>query len=509
VLAIDLGSGGPKVALVDRNGATVAWSGESVPTTLLPDGGAEQDPEAMWAAVVMATRRTLGIAPPHAPIVAVAVTSQYMSIVPVRADGTPTGPCIMWMDTRGAANNLALLNDDSFMLFLDRHGLIPLPSGNDDIAHIAVLRDLHPEAYAEAAYFVEPMDYLNARLTGRVCATQSTSFGTLTCDNRTWGLVERDPELVAASGLDATRLPPLVPMTGFVGEVTRGAASELGIDAGIPVTTATIDSITSAVGSGALDAAHGAIVIGTTSVMVSHITDKRGDIGAGLLAVPSPVDGRYFVLAENGVGGRALEWFLRNIVHADDAFSEPSGRGHLPEDAYLRAMHAAASVPSGSDGVQFLPWLLGSIAPRPEDDVRAAFVGLGLQHGRTHLARAVLEGVALNLAWLLPHVEQFVGGAFPVLRFGGGGAQSAVWAQILADALDRPVDRLDEARATNARGAAFLAFAALGMLELDDVPSLLRIASRHDPDPANRETMAQALRRLQSLHPPLANLKGA
>ena len=509
VLAIDLGSGGPKVALVDRTGSTLAWSGTSVTTTFLPEGGAEQDPQAMWSAVVQATRRTLEIAGSHPLILAVAVTSQYMSIVPVRADGTPTGPCIMWMDTRGVQNNLALLNDDSFALFLDRHGLIPLPSGNDDIAHISVLRDLHPGAYEDAAYFVEPMDYLNARLTGRVCATQSTSFGTLTCDNRTWGLTERDPELVAATGLDPSRLPPLVPMTGFVGAVSAEAAADLGIERGIPVTTATIDSITSAIGTGALDSCHGAIVVGTTSVMVSHIAEKRGDIRAGLLAVPSPVAGRYFVMAENGVGGRALEWFLRSIVYANDAFTEATVAGDLPDDAYDRVMHAAASIPVGADGVQFLPWLLGSIAPEPDDDVRAAFVGLSLHHGRAHLARAVLEGVALNLAWLLPHVEAFVGASFPVLRFGGGAAQSEVWAQILADALDRPVERLEDPRATNARGAAFLAFEALGLLALEDVPDLLRIAGRHEPDPASREPMSAALRRLRSLHPPLASLKGA
>lgn len=513
MLAIDLGSGGPKVALVDRTGATLAWSGHAVSTTLLPGGGAEQDPAAMWDAVVRATRRTLDLAADRAgalpPILAVAATSQYMSIIPVRADGTPTGPCIMWMDTRGAENNLALLNDDSFMLFLDRHGLIPLPSGNDNIAHISVLRDLHPDAYAGAAYFVEPMDYINARLTGRVCGTQSTAFGTLTCDNRTWGLTERDPELVAATGLDPSRLPPLVSMTGFIGDITGPAAAELGIEPGIPVTTATIDSITSAIGTGALDSHHGSIVIGTTSVMVSHIRDKRGDISAGLLAVPSPVDGRYFVMAENGVGGRALEWFLRNVVYGDDAFSERRDTDQLPDDAYDRAMRAAASVTAGADGAQFMPWLLGSIAPQPEDDVRAAFVGLGLQHGRAHLARAVLEGVALNLAWLLPHVETFVGSTFPVVRFGGGGAQSEVWAQILADALGRPVERLDEPRATNARGAAFLAFEALGLLRLAEVPELLRVAGRHEPDPASREPMETALRRLQLLHPPLSTLKGA
>ena len=145
VLAIDLGTGGPKVAVVDRGGHTLAWSSQPVATTFVAGGGAEQDPEQMWSAVVTATRTTLGSLSPVPPLVGVAVTSQYMSTVPVAADGRPTGPCILWMDTRGAAHNLTLLGvDGAFGTFVERHGLIPLPSGNDNVAHAHVLETLHP-----------------------------------------------------------------------------------------------------------------------------------------------------------------------------------------------------------------------------------------------------------------------------------------------------------------------------------------------------------------------------
>lgn len=504
VLAIDLGTGGPKVAVVDASGRSLAWSARPVTTTMLPPDGAEQDPHEMWAAIVEATRATLamwGGAP--GDIRAVAVTSQYMSTVPVAADGTPVGPCIMWMDGRGGADNLSLLNDRTFPLWIDRHGLIPLPSGTDGLGHIATLRRHHPDAFARAEFFVEPMDYVNARLTGRVCATQNTAFPFATVDNRTWGSVDHDPDLVAAAGVDPARLPPLVPLTGFVGEVTAAAAAQLGIVAGAPVTTGTIDSVTSAVGSGALTSADASVMIGTTAVMVTHIGEKRGDIGAGLIGVPSPVPERYFVMAENGVGGRAVEWFLRNHVFADDGFAPGTT---LPDDAYERLEQVAGSVVAGSDGALFLPWLLGSIAPQPSDEARAAFAGLGLQHTRAHLARAVLEGVALNLAWLLPALESFTGTTFPSIRFGGGGAQSGLWSQILADALDRPVHRLADPRTMNARGAAFLAFAALGEIGIDDVPSLVEVRAVHEPDAAARPAMADALARLRALHPAHANL---
>lgn len=174
-------------------------------------------------------------------------------------------------------------------------------------------------------------------------------------------------------------------------------------------------------------------------------------------------------------------------------------------DDYGSATLDAAAITAGSDGVQFLPWMLGSIAPRPNDDVRAAFAGLSLHHDRRHMIRAVLEGVAVNLAWLRPEVESFVGHNFSMVRFGGGGAQSDLWAQVLADAMDRPVHQLEDPRA-NARGAAFLAFATIGTLSIDDVPSLLRTRAVRQPDPAQRDRMDAALVRLIESHRALVDL---
>ena len=490
VLSIDLGTGGPKVAVVDRRGETLSWRSRPVHTTHPEPGGAEQDPEEMWSAVVAATRDVLAALGSAPHLVGVAVTSQYMSTVPVRSDGTPTGPCVLWMDTRGAEHSMSLLTDESFMLFLERHGLIPLPSGNDNLAHAHVLRTRHPQAYESADHLVEAMDYLTGRLTGRVTATQSTVFGQLVCDNRHWGSTEYDPDLVAAAGIDPAKLAPLVPMRGAIGAVLPAVAEVLGIPAGLPVFPGTIDSITSAVGSGATGPESVSVVVGTTSVMVTHVANHGGDLTAGVLSVPSPLEGMYYVMAENGLGGRAFEWAQRLFGY----------------DSPETALDDAAAVAPGSDGVLFLPWLLGTIAPSPDDAVRGAFVGLDVRHDRRHAIRAVLEGVALNLAWLLPHVESFTGNRAPFLRFGGGGATSTLWAQVLADALDRPVHRLAEPRATNARGAAFLAFADLGLLDLVEVPALLQVASVHEPSPAARPAMERALARLVALHPALTSL---
>jgi xylulokinase len=486
VLAIDLGTGGPKVALIDESGAALAWTARPVTTHLLPGGGAEQDPQEMWTAIVDAAREVLQ----HGDeIAAIAVTSQYMSIVPVAADGTPVGPCILWMDTRGVEHNLGLLSDENFLLFAERHGLIPLPSGNDGLAHIDVLRRLHPQAYAQADAFVEPMDYIASRLCGSVMATQSTMFGQLVCDNRAWGATTYDDELVRATGLDPTRLPRLVPMTEPIGTLIGSAADELGLAAGVPVAVATIDSITSAIGTGALTPTDVSLVIGTTSVVVTHTSAQRNDLGRALLTVPSPVRQSYFVMAENGVGGRAAQW----------------AQVTLGLDTIDHFLELAGQAPVGSDGVVCAPWFTGALAPAPNDDLRAGWVGLGLRHDQRHLARSVLEGVAANVAWLLPEVASFLDVAVPdVLRFGGGAALSPLWAQIIADAAGVVVHRLAEPRVTNARGAAFLALAQLGVIDLGDTPALLRVASVHEPVAAHHDVLTGLVDRLRSLHSSLA-----
>jgi xylulokinase len=249
----------------------------------------------------------------------------------------------------------------------------------------------------------------------------------------------------------------------------------------------TVDSITSAVGGGALDASRVALVIGTTSVMATHIGAKADDLEHGITSIPSPLSERYFVMAENGVGGRALEAWLHQVVFADDGFSV----GPTPDDAFARSEAVAAAVPPGSGGVMYLPWLTGSLAPAPDDDMRGGFVGMGLSSTRAEMTRAVYEGVALNAAWLLDPFRAFTGVDYQEITFGGGGARSPLWGQILADALGITVHRLAEPQYTNARGTALLAFGVLGRSDPETVGSLLRTAETHGPDPDRRAEYAR------------------
>jgi xylulokinase len=317
-------------------------------------------------------------------------------------------------------------------------------------------------------------------------------------DNRVWSRVGYDAELVARAGVDPMLLPPIVAGDEPIGPMTPAAAEHLGVTTAALVMPGTVDSITSAIGGGALEPSRVALVVGTTSVMATHVGAKAADLAHGITSIPSPLSDRYFVMAENGVGGRALDAWLHQVVFAHDGFA----LGPAPDDAFERSEAVAATADPGSGGVMFLPWLTGSMAPAPDDSVRGGFVGMGLSTTRSDMTRAVYEGVALNAAWLLDPFRAFTGVDYREITFGGGGARSALWGQILAAALGVTVHRLAEPQYTNARGAARLAFGALGRADLDGAGSgaWLPIAETHRADPAQAPAYAQLRERFAGFH---------
>lgn len=478
VLAIDLGTTGLKVAVVRVDGTVMSLAGRALTMHFLDGGGVEQDAHEWWQHVIGATREAVansGATPSE--ITTVVCTSQYMSVVPIDANGVPVGPVIMWMDARAAERTRHLRHRENVTVWLERHGLAPF--GSDDLAHIVLLHHEYPDAYHRAAAFVEPVDAITARLTGTVTANQNTAFPLLLVDNRVHGAVHYDRDLIARAGIDPGKLPSLVAMGSVIGTLRRAVADELGLSASTVVLSGTIDSTTSAVGTAAINNERCGVVIGTTSVAVSHVPTSRADHMRALMTAPSPVDAQYVVLAENGAGGKALDHVAMLI-----------------ESSAQELISAAAGAPAGCEGTMFLPWLVGAMAPAPSSDARAGFIGLSLGTTRAHLARAVLEGVALNMATLLPAVEHFVGSRFREFTFGGGAAASPLWSQIMADVCGRVVHRVHEPRATNARGAALLAFCQLGLIDLGDLPNLVPIEANHEPDPHVAAMFAEARERM-------------
>jgi xylulokinase len=492
VLAIDLGSSGPKIALVADDGQMVAHAREHTETYFLPEGGVEQDPEDWWRACTTGVRKVLDMArPPIEDVIGVTCTGQWSVTVPVDRTGKPLMRAVHWMDSRGAPYTrevtgglikVAGYGARKLVRWLRLTGGVPVHSGNDALAHVLFIKHGCPDVYRQTHALLEPTDYLGMRLTGRMAATQATIFPYLLTDNRDLKKVDYDPGLLAWSGVDRQKMPDLVPVISVLGKILPEAAAEWGLGSHVQVVVGCGDTSAAAIGSGAVRDFDGHLCIGTSSWLTCHIPFKKTSIGSYMGTMPAAIPGRNLIVAEQGPAGKCLELFVDRWFFADDPNLQPIAGF----DRYQHALALAAEVPAGSDGLIFLPWVNGAGPPTGDAFMRGGFLNQTLRTGRAEALRAVLEGVAYNLNWLLRAQEKFLGRRYTELRFSGGGAQSDLWCQILADVLDRPIRQIAEPNHAIVRGAAYLALMGLGRLQVDDIPKIVKTSRVFMPRLENR-----------------------
>lgn len=488
-MAIDLGSGGPKVVLISERGDTIASASRRINTFLTPDGGGEQDPEEWWQSISAAVREIIAARlVPTEDIIAIACASQWSVIVPVDAQGRHLMNAVHWTDTRGARYTAkaagGIVKVAGYGLWrlirwLRMTGGAPTHSGNDSLAHILFIKHERPDVYRQTFKFLEPMDYINLRLTGRPAASFGNIFPTLLTDNRDVNHVRYDDRLIAWTGLDRGKLPDLFPVNAVLGRVKPEVAADWGICPATQVVIGMCDSQAAVIGSGAVGDYQGHVCIGTTAWMSCHVPFKKTNLGNYLATMPAAVPGRYMVMAEQGAAGKCLESFVDSWLTAADGLAD----GPPVADFYQRLEQIIAAIPPGSENLLFLPWLNGAGPPSGDADIRGGFLNQSLRHGRGHAARAIMEGVAYNLRWLLAAVERFIARPFDGLNFIGGGARSTVWCQIMADVLNRPIRQMADPHYAIARGAALGALMALGRLSLEQVPRVVKVARTFTPRP--------------------------
>jgi xylulokinase len=504
VLAIDLGSGGPKVGLVDQQG-TVKASGFSHTTLyFLPNGGVEQNPNDWWQAISTTAKKVIqqsGVSPEE--IVAVAVTSQWSVIVAVDEQGEALMNAISWLDTRGAPYNRQLAqgfpNIEGYQLYklikcINLAGGPPTLSGVDSMGHILFIKNEKPDIYRKTYKFLEPLDYINLRLTGKFAATQNSVFAYLMTDNRKLDQDHWDPWLLKMTGIDEAKLPDILPLTGILGPVLPSIAAEWGLSPLTQVVMGANDNSTSAIGAGAIIDFEAAAVMGTSGHLAMHLPFKKTDVIHSITTMPSALKGRYLFYGDLGNTGKVLDSYLNNFVYAPDAFS----CGDPKQDKYALASQMAADVPAGSEGVLFLPWLNGSYSPSEDLTARGAFLNLSNKSNRAHMTRAVFEGIAMNWRWLRDPVEKLIGRKFEYWRLTGGGALSDVWAQIMADVVGLPMHRQADPRNNNIFGVAFLAFHNLGLVELEDIPKRIKFSQIFEPQEKNRPVYDRLYKQFQA-----------
>ncbi len=498
IFAVDLGNGGPKVAVCSLDGEVLRTAMRPVHNYVGLDGSATQDAVEWWTGLLEAGREAIaGAGADRDALHAVAITGQWASSVPVGADGQPVGEVLLWADTRardlarevvGGPISVGGYAPHKVLPFVRITGGAPTPSGADPTGHSLLLQRRLPEIYAKTVVILEPVDYLGLRFTGRAAATPASMIPSWLTDNHPGAPVAYVDSLIAKTKRDRARLPELIPTGSVLGSLLPEVADELGVAPGAPVICGIPDVHAAVVGSGAIAPYESHLAISTTSWISSRVPFKRTDILHSIATMPG-LDPAYPVVGNNQeTGGAALHWLREQIVAPHDGLlgggsgigaSGAASEALAPSFEDLIAL--AGRAPAGCEGVLFMPWLSGERSPVEDKLARAGWLNLSLRTDRAMLVRSVLEGVAYNSRWLLDAYEKFIKRPVPKMRILGGGAQSDLWCQIYADVFARPVEQVANPRHAQLRGVALWARICLGEITLEDVPPLVPAAATFTP----------------------------
>ncbi len=453
VIGHDIGTGGCKSVLATSGGELVAHSFEPYPLYHPRPNWAEQDPEDWWRAAAAANRRIMGesgIDPGE--VVGMGFAGQMLGVVPVDADGIPLRRAIIWLDSRAdeqAARIVRRLGGRRVVIRVAGAE----PSGKDVICKLAWLREKEEKVFRSTRYFLDATGYLVHRATGEMVIDHTAAGGTgvLGGRKREWSRL-----LARLVGLDLEKMPPIRSSIDIVGTLRQKAAQEMGLAAGTPIIAGMADIPAAATGSGALEDGDAHINIGTSSWLCLSVTRPRNLGRNGIAPVVSADPEMYLMIGESETAGACLRWFADNL-YSPDAAREPDGDA----DVFRALDEIVAGTETGAGRLLFAPWMFGERSPVTDTSVRASFVNISLEHDRDHMLRAIYEGVAFNLRWLLDAASG-VGLACDPLRAIGGGAKSDVWMQIIADVTGRRVEAVEHPQEAGAMGCALAASLAVG-----------------------------------------------
>lgn len=488
VVAYDVGTSGVKAVVVDASGRVLGSRVRTYGLSTPRADHVEQDVDEIVAELGTASREviaTVGIDP--ADVAAVALTAQMFSVVPVDASGAPLRPMLSWLDQRSSAEAARIRRaagaDDGYARF------DAVLTAKDIAPRIAWLEAHEPDIARRTAWYLDCKEAVVARLTGNAAIDPTGASGFRLVDPATGGW---DAELCRLAGTPIERLPPIRGATEIVGSVGHDAALTTGLRPGTPVACGAGDVPASQIGAGAVSSGDVHLSLGTAVyfgiLSETRLTDPSRRLGP-LRHIAPP---GWLLWLEIATGGAALSWLDRQVA----GLGGPAERDHASIDASVEA------VEDEMEDLQFVPWLTGERVPLFDDAARAAFVGLALHHGRAHLTRAVMEGVASQIAWAYEYGLAY--GVEPgTIRAVGGGSIGNLWTRLIADTLDRPLEIVADPQDAAARGAAACALVAAGLAEDVRVAVPPTIERTVAPDPERATRARNRLATFRRLYPAL------
>lgn len=486
IIGLDIGTTGVKAVAFGLGSPWRTVAIREYPLLEPEPGWQVQDPETIMAATADALAECVAAAR-GAEVVAVALSTAMHGLIGLDAGMRPLTPLITWADARANAQARELRASGQ-AAELHRHTGTPVHSMTP-LTKLMWLRRHAPATLSATSWWVGLKDYLLWRLTGTLATELSSASATGLLDTaaRSWS-----PAAAALAGVSLDQLPPILPTTATLA-LSPAPADRVGLRAGTPVVTGAADGPLGNLGTGAITEGVAGLSLGTSGAIRMVVAEPRVD-DAGTLFCYALTDSAWVIGGAVSNGGIVIHWAGRAL--APDV---RGGRGEGPEEALLAL---AAAVPPGSGGLVMLPYLLAERAPLWDPDLRGAYLGLRRDHTRGHLVRAALEGVCLQLRVVLDQLDALQ----PVhsVRATGGAFRSALWREVMAATLDRPLQAVGAAEGT-ALGAAALGLIALARAaQLGEAVAQLSPPSADEPPPivADRNLVA-AYDRLRASVPEL------
>jgi xylulokinase len=466
-LSIDVGTSSTKLSLFADNGLLLASRASSYPVEYPRAEWAEQDPHLWWQAVRALAPELMQAAQPH-KLAAICVSGQTPLCTPVDAEGEPLRKAVLWLDRR------ATPQVDWLQHHLGEERCHSASANRLDSYFGGVkwlwFRQEEPHLFSRTWKIFQASSYITWLLTGEAVIDPSQAGLCSPCFNFESG--QWDAGICGEMGLPIDILPEIRPSAEVIGAVSSAAALATGLPEGTPVVCGGGDFACACLGAGVTGRGQAALMLGTAGNLLfpgATNRDPRLLHTCHLNNQPLPFGG---VLA-----GGNLNWFASLL-------------GDSSPDLFQRLDREASSVPPGCEGLIFLPYIMGERTPIWDPSARGAFIGLSSRHSRSHLYRAVLEGVAFAFRQIYEIAGAPVGSVTAI----DGGARSPLWRSILASALELPVLEGGQ-RSGTALGSAFLAALGAGTAQsFADITAWAETHSITEPDPA-------ACRRYAELYP--------
>ena len=481
VIGVDIGTQSTKAVLVAPDGQLIARHSQAYRVDTPRPGWAEQWPQ-VWLDAVYACVAACTAAAKVEPeqIKALCISSLYGgSGIAVNSAIEPLYPCLIWMDRRAEAQVAQVKAQQNLEQLQAITG-----NGVDSyygFTKMLWLKQERPDIWQQTRWLLPPNSYVNHALTGELALDHSSAGnigGVYDIKARAWS----EP-MLSALGIDSRLMPPrLLHSDEVVGGLLPGPAEKLGLAPGTAVLAGGVDAAMATLAAGVSRPGKHVAMIGTS--MCWGYLDHQADARHGLVSFPHVYDGQRQLYSFGGAltAGASVSWFRDQFGQAE---------GELPliegEDPHAALERLAATVPAGSEGLLFLPYLMGERSPVWDAKASASFIGLGLHHGKAHLYRAVLEGVTYALRHNIEAGREAVGELDRQLIVVGGASHSDVWMQIIADVTGFDVVTIAQ-DVEAAYGAALLAAHTAGLLgPAQSERGWVQLRQRAVPNPAVRQ----------------------